>query len=117
MKDKAFPSIFRILPDYYHSAKTCNLMIMYVKIEYLFRYSLPAVFDYAKADHGKEHIEDDAWVRANVGTARHPMLSTPSMGGVEEEIRGVVQASSHTNGLDAHAGIVWKLTSEKSPVP
>lgn len=117
MEDEAFASIFRILPDYYHSAKTCNLMIMYTKIEYLYRYSLPAVFDYVKADHGKEHIEDDAWVRSNIGTVRHAMLSTPNMGGGEEEIREVVRASGKKNGIDAHAGIVWKSTSGNPLVP
>ena len=35
---------------------------------------------YAKADTGKEHTEDDAWIRANIGTIQHAMLSEPNMG-------------------------------------
>lgn len=117
MEDEAFASIFRVFPDYYYSAKTCNLMLMYTKIEYLFRYSLPAIFAYAKADTGKEHTEDDAWIRANIGTIQHAMLSEPNMGGVEEEIRGVVRAARRKNDLDARAGIVWKGQSGNSDTP
>jgi len=117
MEDEAFASIFRVFPDYYYSAKSCNLMLMYTKIEYLFRYSLPAIFAYAKADTGKEHTEDDAWIRANIGTIQHAMLSEPNMGGVEEEIRGVVRAARRKNDLDARAGIVWKGQSGNSDTP
>ena len=117
MKDEAFASIFRVLPDYYYSARTCNLMLMYTKIEYLFRYSLPAMFDYAKADPRKEHTEDNAWIRANVGTIQHAMLSAPNMAGVEEEIRGVVRSARQKNDLDACAGIVWKSQSGNSDTP
>jgi hypothetical protein len=117
MKDEAFASIFRVLPDYYNSARTCNLMLMYTKIEYLFRYSLPAIFDYAKADPRKEHTEDNAWIRANVGTIQHAMLSAPNMAGVEEEIRGVVRSARQKDDLDARAGIVWKSQSGNSDTP
>ena len=117
MKDESFSSIFRVLPDYYHSAKTCNLMIMYAKIEYLFRFSLPAALEYAKTDHGREHLDDNEWIRANVSVVRPAMLSTSNMGGVEEEIREVVRASSLKHGLEAHAGIVWASQSGELAVP
>ena len=117
MADKAFASLFRVLPDYYYSAKTYNLMLMYTKIEYLFRFSLPALCAYIKADPNRVHLNEVGWIQARVGKALYPMLSAPSIAGAAEEIREVIRASSLKSHLEIHAGIIWASQPDKLLVP
>ena len=88
-------------------------MLMYTKNRVSLSVFFACHIRLCKADTGKEHTEDDAWIRANIGTIQHAMLSEPNMGSRGGN-SGVVRAARRKNDLDARAGIVWKEQSGNS---